>query len=59
MRFLLQFYDAEEARKYSNNRHMIETQTALAERCLELLSLPSVETFGEEGALLLDIGCAR
>jgi len=47
------FYDATEAQKYTRGARMIQVQSELAERCLELLALP--EDAGPQ--LLLDIGC--
>lgn len=46
------FYNDEEARKYTSNSHMIETQERLTERALELLALPD-----DGPKLLLDLGC--
>jgi 18S rRNA (guanine1575-N7)-methyltransferase len=46
------YYDAEEAGKYTGGSRVVEIQTAMAERCLELLNLPA----GEAG-LILDIAC--
>ncbi|CAF1587279.1 unnamed protein product [Adineta ricciae] len=46
------FYNEEEARKYSQNTHIIDVQTKLSERAIELLNLPD-----EESCLVLDIGC--
>jgi len=46
------FYNEEEARKYSQNTHIIDIQTKLSERAIELLNLPD-----EESCLVLDIGC--
>ncbi|XP_008223794.1 PREDICTED: probable 18S rRNA (guanine-N(7))-methyltransferase [Prunus mume] len=47
------FYNEEEARKYTRNSRIMEIQSELSHRALELLSLP------EDGVprLLLDIGC--
>lgn len=47
------FYDAKEARKYTNNKRIIEVQSNLTRRALELLHLP------QDGCskLLLDLGC--
>jgi len=46
------FYDEREANKYLHSSRMIEVQTSMAERALEMLCLP-------EGVpcMLLDIGC--
>jgi 18S rRNA (guanine1575-N7)-methyltransferase len=46
------FYDASEASKYLHSSRMIEVQTTMAERAVEMLDLP-------EGvpSLLLDVGC--
>ncbi|KRX13334.1 putative methyltransferase -like protein, partial [Trichinella nelsoni] len=46
------FYDDREARKYTSNSHMIQIQSEMAERALELLALPD-----DESSFLLDIGC--
>jgi len=46
------FYNDHEALKYTNNTRMIEVQTQLTERAIELLALPD-----ESPRLLLDIGC--
>lgn len=46
------FYDQEEVESYAQNSRMIKTQQELAERALELLSLPQ-----PSGHLLLDLGC--
>ena len=47
------FYNEDEARKYTNNSRMIEIQSKLASRAVELLSLP------DDGMpkMLLDVGC--
>ena len=45
------FYDEKEANKYLHSSRMIEVQTTMAERALEMLDLP------EGPALLLDVGC--
>mmetsp|Transcript_76865 Transcript_76865/g.238077 ORF Transcript_76865/g.238077 Transcript_76865/m.238077 type:complete len:280 (-) Transcript_76865:58-897(-) len=45
------FYNDEESRKYATNSRMIEIQTKMTERALQLLLLP------ERPCLLLDIGC--
>lgn len=47
------FYNDDEARKYTNNSRMIEIQSKLTARAVELLSLPQDST----PKLLLDIGC--
>ncbi|XP_016054505.1 PREDICTED: probable 18S rRNA (guanine-N(7))-methyltransferase [Miniopterus natalensis] len=46
------FYDENEARKYMRNSRMIEVQTKMTGRALELLDLPD-----EKPCYLLDIGC--
>jgi 18S rRNA (guanine1575-N7)-methyltransferase len=46
------FYDETEARKYTRNSHMIEIQSKISERALELLCLPP-----EKSCFLLDVGC--
>jgi 18S rRNA (guanine1575-N7)-methyltransferase len=45
------FYNDQEAKKYTTNSRMMEIQTTMTERALELLLLP------ERPCLLLDIGC--
>jgi len=45
------FYNDDEARKYANSSRMIDIQTSMAERALELILLP------ERPCLLLDVGC--
>uniref|UniRef100_A0A8C4M8Y0 18S rRNA (guanine-N(7))-methyltransferase n=1 Tax=Equus asinus TaxID=9793 RepID=A0A8C4M8Y0_EQUAS len=46
------FYDKNEARKYVRNSRMIDVQTKMARRALELLYLPE-----DRPCYLLDIGC--
>jgi len=46
------FYNEQEAKKYSQNSRMIEIQSQMSERAVELLSLPEGET-----CFLLDVGC--
>ncbi|XP_075761094.1 18S rRNA (guanine-N(7))-methyltransferase [Pelodiscus sinensis] len=46
------FYDAAEAQKYSQNSRMIEIQTQMSERAVELLGLPD-----DWPCFLLDVGC--
>uniref|UniRef100_A0A8C5LDQ1 18S rRNA (guanine-N(7))-methyltransferase n=1 Tax=Jaculus jaculus TaxID=51337 RepID=A0A8C5LDQ1_JACJA len=46
------FYDQNEARKYVRNSRMIDIQTKMTERALELLCLPE-----NQPCYLLDIGC--
>uniref|UniRef100_A0A8C9DRV8 BUD23 rRNA methyltransferase and ribosome maturation factor n=1 Tax=Prolemur simus TaxID=1328070 RepID=A0A8C9DRV8_PROSS len=46
------FYDENEARKYVRNSRMIDVQTRMAGRALELLCLPEGQP-----CYLLDIGC--
>ena len=46
------FYNEEEARKYTINTRMINIQTQLARRALEILAIPK-----GRNKLLLDIGC--
>ncbi|GAX85796.1 hypothetical protein CEUSTIGMA_g13211.t1 [Chlamydomonas eustigma] len=47
------FYNEDEARKYTSNSRMIEIQSSLTERAVELLALP------DDGVpkMLLDVGC--
>lgn len=47
-----QYYNEKEAEKYSNNTHIIDVQTKLTERALEILAFPP-----DKKALILDIGC--
>ncbi|XP_078740799.1 18S rRNA (guanine-N(7))-methyltransferase [Lampetra fluviatilis] len=46
------FYDEKEARKYTNNSRMMEVQSRMSERALELLNLED-----DQPCLLLDLGC--
>lgn len=46
-----EFYNEEEAKKYSQNSRIIEIQTQMSERAVELLNLP------DEPCYLLDVGC--
>ncbi|TGZ76017.1 hypothetical protein CRM22_000051 [Opisthorchis felineus] len=46
------YYDEKEAEKYTSNSHIIDVQTRITERALELLALPD-----DECCMLLDIGC--
>lgn len=45
------FYNQAEARKYATSSRMMDVQTSMAERALQLLLLP------EKPCLLLDVGC--
>ncbi|XP_022342193.2 18S rRNA (guanine-N(7))-methyltransferase-like [Crassostrea virginica] len=45
------FYNEDEAKKYSTNTRMIEIQSQLTERALEILQLP------DEPCFVLDLGC--
>ncbi|KAL6191738.1 hypothetical protein ACLB2K_038128 [Fragaria x ananassa] len=47
------FYNDEEARKYTRNSRIMEIQSELSDRALELLALPQDDV----PRLLLDIGC--
>ncbi|PRQ37228.1 putative S-adenosyl-L-methionine-dependent methyltransferase [Rosa chinensis] len=47
------FYNDDEARKYTRNSRIMEIQSELSERALELLALPEDDV----PRLLLDIGC--
>uniref|UniRef100_A0A915PUC1 18S rRNA (guanine-N(7))-methyltransferase n=1 Tax=Setaria digitata TaxID=48799 RepID=A0A915PUC1_9BILA len=47
------YYDNVQASKYSQNSHIIEVQTRMTERAIELLALPDDNV----SKLLLDIGC--
>ena len=46
------FYNESEAKKYTINTRMINIQTQLAKRALEILAIPE-----KKSKLLLDIGC--
>uniref|UniRef100_A0A6M2DJK2 18S rRNA (guanine-N(7))-methyltransferase n=1 Tax=Xenopsylla cheopis TaxID=163159 RepID=A0A6M2DJK2_XENCH len=46
------FYNEDEAKKYTQNSRIIEIQTQMSVRAIELLTLPE-----DEPCLLLDIGC--
>ena len=45
------YYNEEEATKYTNNSRIIEVQSHMSQRALELLQLPY------PGCLILDLGC--
>ena len=47
------YYNDTEAEKYSNNIHMIEVQSHMAERALQLLGIEE----GNDDCLILDVGC--
>ena len=46
------YYGHDEAKKYAQNTRIIEIQSAMTERALQLLNLPA-----DRPAFLLDIGC--
>ncbi|XP_072524896.1 18S rRNA (guanine-N(7))-methyltransferase [Salminus brasiliensis] len=46
------FYNEEEAKKYSQNSRIIEIQSQMSERAVELLNLPE-----DQPCYLLDVGC--
>ncbi|KAK3587591.1 hypothetical protein CHS0354_032791 [Potamilus streckersoni] len=46
------FYNEDEARKYTSNSRMIEVQSQLSERAIELLTLPE-----DTPSFILDVGC--
>jgi len=46
------YYNDDEARKYSQNTRIMEIQSEMADRCIELLEIPD-----DEPRLILDIGC--
>ncbi|CDW59412.1 Williams Beuren syndrome chromosome region 22 [Trichuris trichiura] len=46
------YYDEKEAQKYASNSRLVQVQSEIAERALELLSLPK-----DESCFILDIGC--
>eukprot|EP00386_Alphamonas_edax_P006596 GDKI01021308.1.p1 GENE.GDKI01021308.1~~GDKI01021308.1.p1 ORF type:complete len:278 (+),score=75.95 GDKI01021308.1:110-943(+) len=46
------FYNKDEAEKYAQNSRMIDIQSTMSERCIELLMLPK-----DSNCLVLDIGC--
>ncbi|XP_046892179.1 probable 18S rRNA (guanine-N(7))-methyltransferase [Hypomesus transpacificus] len=46
------YYNQEEAKKYSQNSRMIEIQSQMSERAVELLNLPE-----DQPCYLLDVGC--
>ncbi|XP_039612510.1 probable 18S rRNA (guanine-N(7))-methyltransferase isoform X1 [Polypterus senegalus] len=50
--YMAEYYNEEEARKYTQNSRMIEIQSQMSERAVELLSLPE-----NQSCFLLDIGC--
>uniref|UniRef100_A0A914E6G4 18S rRNA (guanine-N(7))-methyltransferase n=1 Tax=Acrobeloides nanus TaxID=290746 RepID=A0A914E6G4_9BILA len=46
------FYDETESKKYTTNSHIVQIQSEMAERALELLALPE-----DQPSILLDVGC--
>jgi 18S rRNA (guanine1575-N7)-methyltransferase len=48
------FYDTNQARKYAQNTRILEIQTKMSERAVELLAIPEDNT---TPYLILDIGC--
>lgn len=46
------FYNSDEAQKYTTNSRMIEIQTTMSERAMELLALPN-----DVPCFVLDLGC--
>ena len=46
------YYNEDEAVKYTNNTRIMQIQSDMADRALELLALPE-----DESCYLLDIGC--
>lgn len=48
----MQFYNEDEAQKYTNNTRIIEIQVQMCERAIELLALGE-----DEPHMILDIGC--
>jgi len=46
------YYNAEEAFKYTQNSRIIDIQTQMAERAVELMNLPK-----DQPSFILDIGC--
>lgn len=46
------YYDVKEAGKYTGNSRIMNIQTTMAERCLELLNFEDGES-----KLILDVGC--
>lgn len=46
------FYNEQEAEKYTSNSRIMEIQTSMSERAVELLALPDDQT-----CLILDLGC--
>ena len=46
------FYNSEEAQKYTTNTRMIEIQTTMSERAIELMGLPD-----DIPCFVLDLGC--
>ncbi len=47
-----QYYNQDEAKKYAGNTRVIEIQSRMSERAVDLLNLPA-----DKSCLLLDIGC--
>ncbi len=49
----MQFYNEDEAQKYTSNTRMMEIQSDMTGRALELLALPE----DRPPSLILDLGC--
>ena len=47
------FYDTTQAKKYAQNSRILDIQTTMSERAVELLALPD----DGQPLMLLDIGC--
>uniref|UniRef100_A0A1I8HQ80 Methyltransf_11 domain-containing protein n=1 Tax=Macrostomum lignano TaxID=282301 RepID=A0A1I8HQ80_9PLAT len=50
------YYDDKEAKKYTQNSRIIQIQSEMSERAIELLSLPEDPTI-RSSLLVLDVGC--
>lgn len=46
------YYNETESRKYTSSSRIIQVQREIANRCIELISLPD-----DESAYVLDVGC--
>jgi 18S rRNA (guanine1575-N7)-methyltransferase len=46
------YYNESESRKYTSSSRIIQVQREIAERCIELITLPS-----DEPSYILDVGC--
>ena len=51
------FYDAKEARKYTDCTRIIKVQSEMTQRCLDLIQVPDNDEQNFEPWFILDLGC--